>query len=470
MVLRIILIKPDSSSHIDLPPLGLLYLAGATIKKNKNVQIKILDFHLNRFNEQEFRDLLIDFKPHLLGITAFSFEVVNAFHYCKIVKEVDKKIVTIIGGCHASCFPEHVLSNKNVDYGMKGEAEISFPIFVEQLLKGKLNTSNIPGLIYRKASKVTVNRPQYPINLDEIEPAWDLIDIRSYPKLYMNKRYPAAPIMTSRGCPYNCKFCTASEISGLKWRYRSVESIIKEIKELYHKRGVREIMMFDDNFTLNRARVDEFCRRLLEEKIDLIWSCPNGVRLDSLDLNLLKLMKKAGCYSLAVGIESGSQKILDDMGKGLKLSIVKKIVPLLKEADIRTQGDFIIGYPAETVEDVNKTIRLALSIPLDRAAFSLYQPLPGSKSYNELLKEGYVTPEELSWDLLDYSKVNYQHPNIPVKKLLNLQRKAILLFYLRPKVFFGFIWDNLSFAQLKEILSMIKLYLIKTDTKTNNSD
>lgn len=320
-------------------------------------------------------------------------------------------------------------------------------------------------MIYRvkKANKITVNNPRYPSNLDDVEPAWGLIDLRSYPKIYMTKRHPSAPIITSRGCPYNCKFCSASKVSGLKWRYRSVESIINEIKKLYHEHGVREIMVFDDNFTLDRSRTEKFCEALLKEKIDIIWSCPNGVRLNSLDLDLLKLMKKAGCYSLAVGIESGSQKILEDMGKNLKLSMVKKVVPLLKEAGIRTQGDFIIGYPSETIDDVNKTIRLALTLPIDRAAFSLFQPLPGSESYLELSREGYVNPNELKWDLLDYSKVNYTHPHISAKQLLNLQRKAIMFFYLRPRVLLRFISDNLSITQLKEILNMIKMYIFKVN-------
>lgn len=142
---RILLIKPDSSSHIALPPLGLLYLAGAITKKSKNAEVKILDFHLNKFNEQDFRKLLVDFKPQIIGITAFSFEIVNAFHYCDITKDVNQDITTIIGGCHVSCFPEHVLSNKNVDYGMKGEAEISFLMFVDSIIKKNMIFLLSPG-------------------------------------------------------------------------------------------------------------------------------------------------------------------------------------------------------------------------------------------------------------------------------------------------------------------------------------
>lgn len=460
---RILLIKPDSNSHVAFPPLGLLYLAGAIIKKNKNTEIKILDFHLNKFDEKKFQKLLLDFKPNMLGITAFSFEIINAFNYCGLIKKTNDKIITIIGGCHASCFPEHILSNRSVDYSMKGEVEISFPILIDSIIKEKLDHSTIPGLIYRskKANKIIVNKPRYLLNLDDVEPAWDLIDLKSYPKLYLNKRYPVAPIITSRGCPYRCKFCSASEVSGLKWRYRSVKSIIKEIKKLYHEYGVKEIMIWDDNFTLNRSRVEEFCRALLKEKMNLIWSCPNGVRLNSLDFALLKLMKKSGCYSLCLGIESGSQRVLNNMSKNLKISTVKKIVPLIKKAGIRTQGFFIIGYPSETIEDVNKTIDLALKLPLTRASFSLYQPLPGSESYSELLDGGYIAPNELNWELFDYSKVNYKHPNISAKQLLNLQRKAIMLFYLRPKILFNFVLDNLSISQLKEILNMVKLYILK---------
>lgn len=467
MLARVLLIKPDSNSHVAFPPLGLLYLAGALIKKNKNLEIRILDFHLNKFDEEKFRRTLLEFKPTIVGITAFSFEITNAFTYCDIIKDVDKKIITIIGGCHVSCSPDHVLSNKNVDYGMKGESEVSFPIFVSAVTKGELNSLAIPGLVYRdiRLDNVVVNKPKYLSDLDDIEPAWNLIDIHAYPKLYLNKKHPSAPIITSRGCPYNCKFCSASEISGLKWRYRSPENILKEIKSLYHNYGVREVMIWDDNFTLDRSRVDKFCNALLKEKLNIIWSCPNGVRINSLDLNLLKLMKKAGCYSLCIGIESGSQKILDDMGKNLKINMIKKIVPLIKKAGIRAQGFFIIGYPSETKEDIEKTIKLSLELPLDRASFHLYQPLPGSKSYSELLEQRYIDPNQMNWKLFDYSKVNYKHPFLSKEQLLNLQRKAILIFYLRPKVLFNFVMENMTVSQLKEVKNMIKLYLIKTKNK-----
>lgn len=463
MQIRILLIKPDSNSHVAFPPISLLYLAGTILLKYGCANIKVLDFHLNKFNEQEFRKVLKEFNPQIVGITAFSFEITNAFKYCDIIKKFDKNIITLIGGCHASCSGKHVLSNKNVDYCIKGEAEISFLVFLDKIINKKTNFSEIPGLIYRSknSNEIIINKPEYPTNLDGISPAWSLINIKKYPKLYLNKRYPAAPIITSRGCPYDCKFCSASEVSGLKWRYRSVENMLGEIKELYHKHGVKEIMIWDDNFTLNRNRVDEFCKALVMEKMDIIWSCPNGVRINSLDFDLLKLMKKSGCYSLCLGIESGSQKILNDMGKNLNLDMIRKIIPLIKKAGIRAQGFFIIGYPSETVKDIEKTIRFALELALDRASFSLYQPLVGSKSYYELLKKGCISSQEFNWELIDYSNMNYKHPNIPTKQLINLQRKAIILFYLRPKIFFNFILDNLSLAQLKEMINMIKLYILK---------
>ncbi len=455
--MKILLVKVPSDMHVILPPIGLGYVAAYLKNKIKDIDIKILDCLKEGYNHKDFKEYILKEKPNVVGLTAFTMEINSALKCAEIIKQIDKNIITVIGGPHVSNSPNHVLENENVNFILRGESEIAFYEFINSIINKK-DFSKIHNLGYKKGNDIVLNEVKLPENLDELPyPDYDLMKLLEYPKMYFMKNYPSGPIVTSRGCPFLCTFCSAGKLSGKKFRSRSPKEIIKEIKYLKDKYKIKEFQIWDDNFTMNKERAMEFCNLLLKENINLDWWCPNGLRIETLDEELLKKMKESGCYAMAFGIESGSEKIQKDMKKFLDLNKVKEIVNLANKIGIRTQGFFIIGYPTETKEDILKTIELAKELPLDRASFSLFQPLVGSEIYDELKKEGKLDCLDAK---CDYSKISILPTTLNSKDLKNLQRKAILGFYLRPKTFTRFIRENLSVSQIKELGSMFKKYII----------
>ncbi|MBU0962504.1 MAG: B12-binding domain-containing radical SAM protein [Nanoarchaeota archaeon] len=457
--MKVLLVKVPSDMHVILPPIGLGYLAAYLKNKVKNINIAILDCLKEKYDHKKFSEYIKETRPNVVGMTAFTMEIESAIKCCEEIKNIDKNIITIIGGPHASNDAEHVLCNENVDFIFKGEAELGFYELIESL-KNKKSFSKVANLGYKEKGKMKFNEMRFIDNLDEISyPDYELMKFSEYPKMYFMKKYPSAPILTSRGCPFSCTFCSAGKLSGKKFRYRTPKNIIEEIRFLKEKYHIKEFEIWDDNFSMNKERAMEFCNLLIKENINLEWWCPNGLRIETLDEELLKRMKESGCYAMAVGIESGSEKIQKDMKKFLNFDKVREIVNLAHKIGIRTQGFFIIGYPTETKEDILKTIKFAKELPLDRASFSLFQPLVGSDIYECLEKEGKL--KDINLNKCEYSKPSILPEGFnDIKEVKKLQKKAILEFYLRPKVLSKFIIENLTIDQLKEIGSMFKKYIL----------
>jgi len=264
------------------------------------------------------------------------------------------------------------------------------------------------------------------------------------------RRIPIAPVMISRGCPYPCTFCAARSVVGQKIRYRSVDNVVNEILLLYKTYGVREIHIADDNFTMKKDYVVSFCREIISRKLDLVFALPNGVRLDTLDEGMLKLMEKAGFYSTAVAVESGSDRVLKLMKKHMSKEKIREKIDLIKRVTkIDLTGFFMLGYPGETEDEILETIEFAKSLKLDKAAFALVMPLPGSELW-ELYK---AKEKNISWkNFFTYQTVKGLS-DIPEKKLNALQKKAFYGFYLRPKIILGLIGQIKTYAQVKSILN-----------------
>lgn len=457
---KILLVKPISDIHVVSPPLALAYLA--SLLDSLEVNVKILDCLLKKYSYKDFASYLQAYNPDVIGITAFTLEFKSALKMAQIAKKINPNIKIIFGGPHVSNVPEESLKNEAIDFIFRAEADAGFSLLIQQLLFSKKpNFKKIPGLGWKTNKKIILNPIKFVDDLDSLPfPNFEAMDFLKYPKLYLAKKHPSAPILTSRGCPFNCTFCTAKQVSGKRWRFRSPENIIQELKILKSKYGIKEFQIWDDNFTMDKIRAKKFCDLLIKEKLNLVWWCPNGVRLETLDKELLIKMKKSGCYAIAFGIESGSQKIQKDMKKNLDFKHLREMVEFSSKLGFRTQGFFIIGYPTETKEDILKTIKLAKALPLMRASISLFQPLFGSEIYEDLRFEGRI-PENYSLENCDYSKTSV----LPVgfknlAEVKKLQQKAMLEFYLRPKIFFNFIKENLTLDQLREVFSMIKKYIL----------
>jgi radical SAM superfamily enzyme YgiQ (UPF0313 family) len=257
-----------------------------------------------------------ELQPDIIGFTALSMEINSGLYLASIAKNTLKNVTIIFGGPHSSAAPQHLLSKDFVDYIFRGEAEIGLSFFLKHFnSKDKLKA---PGLGYRHANNTVLNEPRLLEDLNSIPfPDYKKMQLEKYPKMYFTKYFPAAPLISSRGCPFSCTFCAGHNVSGRKWRSRNVDNIIEEIQYLEKEYGVKEVDFWDDNFTLDKVRVENFCQALNALNKKIKWWCPNGIHLNAVDKKLLLRMKQSGCYAIAFGIESASEKVRKDMQKDI---------------------------------------------------------------------------------------------------------------------------------------------------------
>jgi radical SAM superfamily enzyme YgiQ (UPF0313 family) len=260
--------------------------------------------------------------------------------------------------------------------------------------------------------------------------------------------------MTSRGCPFRCSFCSSGAFLGRKLRLRSPKEVVDEIELLVNKYGVKEIHFEDDNFTLIKDHAKAICREIIARNIKIVWQSPNGVRIDSLDDELIYLMKESGCYRLAFGIESASQKILDRANKMIDLRKVPDAIKKVKKAGIEAHGFFILGLPGETRETAMETINFATKLSLDLANFALLVPLPGS----QIFKECYGADiEKINWDEFNYFS-GYTVGNLSLDNLRKFQKIALRKFYSNPKVAFNLL-RRIRIRQIPYLFKVMMKYL-----------
>ncbi|MFA6609961.1 MAG: radical SAM protein, partial [Candidatus Omnitrophota bacterium] len=372
-----------------------------------------------------------------------------------VVKGINKGIKTVIGGPHPSAEPAETLKffEGSLDYLFAGEAETGLPEFLDKLSSGDKDMKSVPGLAWLEAGQSMVNPKAVVDDLDSLgTPAWDLIHPETYPESQHGaffKNFPIAPIMVTRGCPYPCTFCAGSIVSGKSIRRRSIEHVLGEITRLKNDFGIREFHIIDDNFTMDTVYAKEFLRRLKALDLKMSWAVPNGVRMDTLDKELLTLMKETGLYLVSLGIESGTDKVLKSMRKGITISKIRDSVSMIKDAGVDMAGFFILGFPGETADTIKETIRFAAELPLVRANFFTYLPFPGSESYLELKKKGELG--EVDWERFYFMNAAYVPRGLTRKELKGLHRLAFAKFYLRPRI---------MFYQIRSIQSMRHFFFL----------
>lgn len=460
----ILLTTPINKTHYCVPSLGLGYLA-SSLRKSGLDSVSILDPVRGGLGYSEFAALLKEKKPKILGIQCYSFDVPSVIRMLKIAKDINPGITTVIGGPHPTAVAEAIFSElANLDFAILGEGEISFPQFVKAVFSNDADgLKRIPGLAYREEDRVAVNAPASITDLGSLDmPAWDLMDIRTYPAEVQGgfyKGYPVAPVITSRGCPFECTFCANRILMGRGLRFRPIQKVVDEIQHLVENFNAKEIHILDDNFTINKKRVFDFCQEIRQRKIKVNFAFPNGMRVDTVDEQVLSALKGIGAYSVTLGIESGSQRILDHMKKVLDISLIREKVDLIKKAKLIINAFFIIGYPYEQKEDILKTIAFAKELPIDVAHFSCFLPLPGTEITEELLRSGEI--KEINYAELFYSKVPFSPRGITKIELKKLQRKAFLSFYLRPRIWIGILFRLKSWAHFNSIFKRGIDYILR---------
>lgn len=441
MRLKILLVKPYGIADEVIPPISLGILANQI--RNEH-DVKILDALKEKLDSTAIANIAASEGFNVVGFQAWSKDIHEIKTACIKIKNTSPKIITIVGGIHPTMLPESTIRffGNCLDYAYHGEGEIGFKIFLNLLGSGNItesSLSNIPGIIWRNNEVIKVNKNSFIQDLDSVGfPAWDLMLPASYPESphgAFYKNFPVAPIIVTRGCPFPCTFCSAKIASGGRLRTRSLEHVIEELKMLYHKFGVREFQIEDDNFTLDNKFVERLCEVLLSIDLKMTWSFPNGIRLDSIDRPLLRLMRKAGCYALNFGVESGSQRILDMIRKKLTLEQIREQLNMAHEENYEIGGFFIIGFPTETKEEIEETIRFARSLPLDRIGVSYFQPFPGTLIYYELVNKGEISEDWVDKHYLSLQTLTYIPSTITVEELRYLRQKMLRSFYFRPKIF-----------------------------------
>ena len=434
--MKVLLIEPNYDCHVIHPPLGLGYLA-AWLEREAH-DVSIFNGTLYKADERDFLKEIKSFSPDLIGISVMTRAHNKTKKLIKTIKEEMEKFPPIvIGGPQITAAPEIVFKDLNADFAIFGEGEQTLSELVKYLTNGKENFEEISGLVFKDINgKIHQNAPR-PLmdNLDILPyPAWHLMPPNKYrvaPILAPAKGWPIAQVMTGRGCPYNCSFCASNSTWKRRLRLRSAEHVLGEIRMLVRDYGVKEIHFCDDSFTSNMKRAEEICDMIINDGLKIHWQCPNGIRGDRINNNLLKKMKKSGCYAVGLGVESGNAAILKRIDKKLNLEDIKKTLLRLREVGILSYGFFILGLPGDTKQSIKETVDFAINNPFDRAWFNIFTPYPGSRAFNDWL--GTRSFSEIDWDKHDCNTAVSVEDGISAKELEKFQRIAARRFYLRPK-------------------------------------
>lgn len=434
IAMKILLINPPQKgvygkmSPPSFPPIGLAYIA-ANLEAN-NYEVNIIDVDAEKLSEPEIIAKIRNYSPDIIGITSTTPTFNKALKMAELIKKnIQSKIV--LGGIHVTIFPRD-FPEEDVDFLIRGEGEITFLELVKTIETGNNDFSNISGLSYKKDGQIIHNENRKLIeNLDTLPfPAWHLFKRNnySYPDTL---RVPVLPIMTSRGCPGKCIYCCTKSIFGHRFRARSAKNIIDEIEKNIHEYNVKEIHIWDDCFTANKRRVFEFCSELKKRDLDLTFAFPNGLRVDYVNEEILSALKEVGVYSVAFGVESGNQLVLDSIKKEITLIQVENAVAICKKLKLETWCFFLIGVPIDTKKTIEETIQFSIYLDPDIAKFHLLKPFPGTEVYQQLLQCKLL----LSYNYDDYgihTKPVHRLSEVNEDELIQMQKMAYRRFYLRP--------------------------------------
>jgi len=361
----------------DMPETGIGYISESI--KQAGIGYDILDMTLGQ-SINDFFEKVRTMLPDLIGFSMKTYRFDETYEFYKKVKQEFPNVPIIVGGPHISIFRETALSDcQAIDFGAVQEGEET----MVELCTGK-PLNEIKGLIYKEDGKIKYNGDrQINFNLDKIPfPKYEKFELEKY-------WYPSIYLISSRGCPSKCTFCSLRLVIGEGWRYRSAKNIFEEIQYWYGK-GRRIFEFADDNFTLWKERVVELCNLIIESDMKAFFNCPNGVRADRVDKELLDLMKKAGWVAMTFGVEVGTNEMLKDINKGETMEQIEKAIKDSIEAGLEVHLNFIIGFPRQTTADVEKEFELALKYPIRWANFSNLLPYPGTELYTEVIKKNYL--------------------------------------------------------------------------------
>ncbi len=431
--MSVLLIFPSMGHRTGDPPLGIAYVA-AYLRDN-GVQVRILDTTF-RGSWEYVRRSIRNENPDIVGIYSTTTMLRDALNVAGIAK-VEGTPLVVLGGPHPSVSPDQTLEDRNVDAVVVGEGEYSFLRIVQEFReKGVSGLRGIPNVYVKTGDTIQGSGKRYFIeNLDTVPfPARDLLDMESYIRNWfqmdaVSSGLRGTSVFTMRYCPYNCTFCQPAvrEMFGNRMRRRSPRNIIEELKHLKEKYNIEAFQIYDDTFLLDWKHVDDFCTMMIDEKLDLIWSCHARANLIP-GGRLIRKMRRAGLRMVGIGIESGTQRILDIYRKGITPEQADKAIRTFKSHGIMVRGLFILGAQTETLSEIKKTISFAVDSSLDEAVFSILCPFPGTYLHETAKASGWCIQDE--WETgYYYSRSPFVSSVLPERIIRKYQRIAFLRFY-----------------------------------------
>jgi radical SAM superfamily enzyme YgiQ (UPF0313 family) len=412
-----------------LPPLGLAYL-GSTLEKEK-IKVRILDANAEMLSVQETADRAVSSPSRFIGFTSVTTTIPLVYEICQKIKEKSDKTI-ILGGPHVTFMAKRTLNEcEAVDIVVRGEGEQT----LTDVIRGEKGLDKIEGITYRDTD-IKENSNRIPDrNIDDFPfPARHLLSLELYrPGPFFNIGVSGRKfgrMITARGCPNKCVFCSSAHFWG-KLRMRSPDNIVREIEHMVETYGTTHLDFLDDTLTLNRKRTGKICDLLIQKDINIDWTCYS--RVNTVSDDLIRKMKKSGCFGIMFGIESGNQKILDGIKKNTTIEQARKAVKTVKKHGIKVMCDFMIGLPGDDLKTVNQTIDFAIELSPDFAFFSMTTPFPGTELYRTGQELGLLA-SNYEWDAMNlHSSTIYHTEKLSTEELQELYSKAIKKFYRRPK-------------------------------------
>jgi len=471
--LDVLLICPNYYSKVLItdavvPPTNLAALAAYL--RERGIRVGLIDGRVFNSRLEDYREAIEKFRPKIVGLTVMTSYMNQAAEIARVVKSVSRDIVVVAGGAHISALPEETLRDfPAIDAGVVGEGEITLLELAERVLGGGRSFEGIDGLCFRRDGEIVRSRPRALIeDLDSLPlPAYDLLPMDLYrPSINWIRKLPSMMVYTARGCPYRCTFCAANANFGRTVRFRKPEKIMEEIEFYEERYGIRQVIFYDDTLIVNKKQIRSLCDLLLRRKTVLPWGCFSTI--GAVDAELARTMKKAGCFMIYFGLESGSDAMLKKMNKSYRsTALAASVLRSVREAGIMPIGSFMFGHPGDSEEGIRRTIRFALDLPLGYATFVTVVPFPGSFLFDDARRRGILPARITDWSGFEEFREPFILGDVPREVLLRSMRLAYRKFYFRLPVLWNILKDSLSLYKFrhnwKTAMRILK-YAFRRDT------